>query len=152
MTLLPSRTRTDTIDGPGPDATTSTAGRATFDEGAARRRFDERTAAARTTTETPTITRDDSEVISTPGRRARSSALATMSLMLSLAGALLGIAGIAATSRRHVAGKGDALLGLALGLVAVVVGILALTGNLPWLTSTTNEIMKFRNWLDARVP
>lgn len=106
------------------------------------------------------------------GPRPRASLLATMALILGLGGALavltgvlvgLGVAlgllatfasigGIAATSRRHVAGKSDAMLGLLLGLGAIVVGTLALTDNLPWLDPATNQVTRLHDWLDARVP
>ena len=106
------------------------------------------------------------------GPRPRASVFATLSLMLGLAAALtvmtgvlagpgvgLGllatfaaIGGIAATSRRHVAGKGDAMIGMMLGLGAIVVGILAMTGNLPWLDTANDQVMRVRDWLDAQAP
>jgi hypothetical protein len=104
------------------------------------------------------------------GPRPRASLLATLSLILGvvaalvvltglLAGygiglgvlaALLAVGGIAATRRRHVAGKSDALIGLVLGLGAVVVGIMALTGALPWLGTDTDSVSQLRDWLDRQ--
>jgi hypothetical protein len=63
---------------------------------------------------------------------------------------LLAIGGISATGRRHVAGKTDALIGLVLGLGAVVLGILALTGSLSWLTTDTDTVARVREWLDSQ--
>jgi hypothetical protein len=103
------------------------------------------------------------------GPRPRASLLATLSLiagvaaaLLVLSGALAGygvalgvltlilaVAGISATRRRHVAGKADAIIGLVLGLGAVVVGVLALTGSLSWLTLDTTPVTNARRWLDA---
>jgi hypothetical protein len=145
-------------------------GKAQVDERlAAQRRLEARSAAA-----TATLPRDDSEVLTTTpeGPRPRASFFATLSLMLGLAAALtvmtgvlagpgvgLGllatfaaIGGIAATSSRHVAGKGDALIGMALGLGAIVVGVLAITGNLPWLDTTNDQVMQVRDWLNAQAP
>jgi hypothetical protein len=104
------------------------------------------------------------------GPRPRASLLATASLVVGVAAAMfvlsgvlagygialgvlalvLAIAGVSATGRRHVAGKTDALIGLALGLGAVVLGILVLTGSLSWLTMDTQPVNGFRQWLDAQ--
>lgn len=104
--------------------------------------------------------------------RTRASAVATMALVIGvvaagavatgvLAGpgvalgilaAFLGLGGMAATSRPYVAGKGDALLGMFFGLAAVVVGVLALTGTLSWLSDETNTVTQLGEWLSARVP
>ena len=103
------------------------------------------------------------------GRRPRASGLAMFGLILGVAGALFvlsgtlagyGIAlgalavlcslgGMSATSRFHVAGRTDAMLGLLLGLGAVVVGILAVTGTLSWLSPDTDRVGWLRNWLDT---
>jgi len=115
------------------------------------------------------FTRDDSEVVAPIGPRPRASMFATLALVVGvlamvavatgeLAGpgiglgvlaALLSFVGISATGRRHVAGRADAILGLLLGLVAIVVGVLCLTGKLPWLTPTTNLLSNLHDWLQA---
>jgi hypothetical protein len=102
-------------------------------------------------------------------RRPRASGLAMFGLILGVAGALFvlsgtlagyGIAlgalavlcslgGMSATSRFHVAGRTDAMLGLLLGLGAVVIGILAVTGTLSWLSPDTDRVGWLRNWLDT---
>jgi hypothetical protein len=104
------------------------------------------------------------------GPRPRTSLFATLSLITGLVAALfvltgtlagyglaLGVlalvfalVGIAATGRRHVAGKSDALIGLALGLGAVVLGILVLTGSLAWLTMDGQSVPSLREWLDSQ--
>lgn len=104
------------------------------------------------------------------GPRPRASLLATLSLitgvvaaLLVVSGALAGygiglgavalilaIAGISATGRRHVAGRTDALIGLILGLGAVVLGILVLTGSLSWLGTGSDTVTRVREWLDAQ--
>jgi hypothetical protein len=107
-----------------------------------------------------------------PTPRPRASLMATMALMLGLAAALTvltgvlagpgvgigllaafaAIGGFAATGRRHVSGRRDALLGMLLGLAAIVVGVLALTGSIPWLDPGTDQVMRIRDWLDAQAP
>jgi len=158
------------------------SGRAQVDERlASQRRLEERTAAAQaaaagSTTTMPVVREPMPEsTVVTPevvGPRPRSSVLATLSLIfgvgaavsvlsgvlagpgiaLGIIAAFLGIGGIAATSRRHVAGKMDALLGVVLGLAAIVVGALALTGALSWLDGNTNEIMRAHDWLATQLP
>ena len=78
--------------------------------------------------------------------------LAGPAVALGLLAAFVGVGGISATSRRHVAGKGDALLGIALGLGTVVVGTLALTGTLPWLNGEVNYVTSARDWLESQLP
>jgi hypothetical protein len=102
------------------------------------------------------------------GPRPRASLMATLALISGVAGALFvltgvlagyGIAlgalavvfavgGFSATSRRHVAGKSDAMIGLLLGIGAVVVGILVLTDSLSWLTTASDKVGDLRTWLD----
>ena len=126
----------------------------------------ERTAAATRTTTVPAV-----KPVPT-GPRARASVIATMSLMFGLTAVLsvltgvlagagvaigmiaafAGVGGIATTSRRHVTGKGNALLGLALGLAAVVIGTLAVTHSLSWLNVTTNEVARVHEWLGLHLP
>lgn len=77
-------------------------------------------------------------------------ALAGYGIAVGAVGALLGVAGISATSRRHVAGKTDALIGLLLGLAAVVIGILAMTGQFTWPSTDGDTVVRFREWLDTQ--
>jgi hypothetical protein len=106
----------------------------------------------------------------TPAPRARASLVATLGLVLSVAGALLvlsgpllgygvgvsavalvlSLAGVFATRKRHVAGKSGALIGVVLSLAAVVVGVLALLGQLWWLGTDTQTVTELRTWLDTQ--
>jgi hypothetical protein len=106
------------------------------------------------------------------GPRPRASMLATLSLIFGVAAALalltgiltgpavavgaiaalVGFGGLSATTRRHVAGKSDALFGIALGLATVVVGALALTGTLALFDGDINYVTEARDWLQAQVP
>jgi len=120
----------------------------------------------RPTTEQPSV---DTRAFEPVDRRPRASVMATLSLMFGLVSALavlsgmlvapgvalgvvaavLAFGGLSATGRRHVAGRGDAVLGLLLGLGAVVVGVLSLTGVLSWLTPGTNQVSALYEWLRA---
>ncbi|MEV4518866.1 thrombospondin [Micromonospora tulbaghiae] len=103
-------------------------------------------------------------------RRPRASLLATLGLIVSVvgalfvlsgtlagygigvgaAGAVLAVLGLIATRRRHVAGKTDALIGIAVGLAAVVLGIVAMTGQFDWPTTDGDWVGRFREWLDSQ--
>ncbi|MCZ7427525.1 DUF4190 domain-containing protein [Micromonospora sp. WMMA1949] len=103
-------------------------------------------------------------------KRPRASLLATLGLIVSVvgalfvlsgtlagygigvgaAGAVLAVLGLIATRRRHVAGKTDALIGIAVGLAAVVLGIVAMTGQFDWPTTDGEWVGRFREWLDSQ--
>lgn len=165
MTTLSDRTGNVATRDPDAESDAAVVGRAQVDERLAARRRREAQAAP-----TTVLPKTDSTVA--VGPRPRASMFATLSLIFGVAAvltvltgmlagpglglgvlaALLGIGGVSATSRRHVAGKGDALLGIMLGLGAVVVASLALTGVLPWLTGDTNLVTRARDWLEAQLP
>ncbi|WP_460915020.1 DUF4190 domain-containing protein [Plantactinospora veratri] len=104
------------------------------------------------------------------GPRPRASMLATLSLVFGVAAAafvlsgalagygivlgtlalLLGVSGVSATARRHVAGRTDALIGIVLGVGAVVVAVLAMTGQFDWPTTDGDTVVRFREWLDSQ--
>ncbi|MBE1487214.1 DUF308 domain-containing protein [Plantactinospora soyae] len=115
-------------------------------------------------------TEERPEVVVPAGPRPRASMLATLSLIFGVAAAgfvltgalagygialgtialLLGVSGVSATARRHVAGKSDALIGICLGIGAVVVGVLAMTGQFDWPTTDGDTVVRFREWLDSQ--
>lgn len=104
------------------------------------------------------------------GPRPRASLLATLSLFTGVVGALFvlsgalapygiaigvaslafGLGGISATARRHIAGRTEALIGIALALGTMLVGSLALTGSLSWLTTEMDTVSQLRQWLDSQ--
>ncbi|MEV4814043.1 thrombospondin [Micromonospora avicenniae] len=104
------------------------------------------------------------------GPKPRASLLATLGLVVAVAGALfvltgtlagyglglgaigavLSVLGLIATRRRHVAGKTDALFGIALGLAAVVAGVVAMTGLFDWPSTDGDWVQRFREWLDSQ--
>jgi hypothetical protein len=117
----------------------------------------------------PTITSGDSEVIAPYGPRPRASGFATLSVVVGLLAmvgvatgdlvspgiglgviaALLAFGGVAATGRRHVAGKADALLGMLFALAAIVFGVMSLTGAVGWLSPHTSLLVDLHHWLQA---
>jgi hypothetical protein len=104
------------------------------------------------------------------GPRPRTSVMATLSLIFAVAGAFLVLSGalagygiavaavgvllsmfaFAATRKRHVAGKLDAMLGLLIGGAAVVVGVLAFTGTFGWPNTDGDWVERLRGWLDSQ--
>ncbi|MEU3454477.1 DUF4190 domain-containing protein [Micromonospora sp. NPDC006766] len=104
------------------------------------------------------------------GPKPRASLLATVGLIVSVVGALfvltgtlagygiglgavgavLAVLGLIATRRRHVAGKTDALIGIVVGLAAVVLGVVAMTGQFDWPTTGGEWVGRFREWLDSQ--
>ncbi|MGC4767848.1 thrombospondin [Micromonospora sp. DT44] len=133
----------------------------------------------RTTTRRPDVTdrpvdttpaRDAEPEPVTRGPKPRASLLATLGLIVSVVGAMfvlsgtlagygiglgafgavLSVLGLMATRRRHVAGKTDALFGILIGLAAVVVGVLAMTGQFAWPTTDGDWVQRLREWLDSQ--
>jgi hypothetical protein len=100
-------------------------------------------------------------------RRPRTSMMATLGLVVSVAavlavasgslvrlgialgavGLLFGLIGLATTRRRHVSGSTEAIIALLLSLGAVVVGILAVSDQLSWLSPDTDNVARLRDWL-----
>ena len=108
---------------------------------------------------TPTRSTEDAPIVSpvspsvsdTPAvsthRKARASALATVSL-------LLGVPALLAVASGTLAAAGAALGLIAMlfavgGLAAAVIGVLAVTGNLPWFDTATDQFSRLTDWLDA---
>jgi hypothetical protein len=103
-------------------------------------------------------------------RRPRASGLATVGLIVSIAGIalvlsgplagwgigvaglglLLSVAGLSATRKQHIAGKSDAMIGILVAIGAIVLGVLALNGQLSWLGTDTQPATNLREWLDAQ--
>ena len=143
-------------------------GRAQVDERFAARQRQAAPREGRTTMATLNAS-DETVVMTSAGPRPRASMLATLSLVFGVAAALtvltglltgpgvalgllaaiFGIGGMSATGRRNVAGKSDALLGLALALGAIVVGTLTLTDTMPGLTPDSNQVAELRTWLES---
>jgi hypothetical protein len=152
------------------DTTVERSSEATDATGARVEEPDRRMLRARqpTRTDEPVVTEPAQEA---PPRWARTSTFATLGLIIGLAalfatltgllaavGVALGVlggaiaaGGLVGASRRGVTGHGVALFGLACSLVAVVLGVLAISGNLSWLDSKTDEVARARDWLNAHI-
>ncbi|WP_433229159.1 thrombospondin [Micromonospora sp. CA-248260] len=76
--------------------------------------------------------------------------LAGYGIALGALGAVFSVLGLIATRRRHVAGTTDALVGVLVGLAAVVLGVLAFTGQFDWPTTDGDWVARFREWLDSQ--
>ncbi|MEV4772274.1 thrombospondin [Micromonospora humida] len=76
--------------------------------------------------------------------------LAGYGIALGALGAVCSVLGLIATRRRHVAGTTDALVGILVGLTAVVLGVLAFTGRFDWPTTDGDWVARFREWLDSQ--
>jgi hypothetical protein len=122
---------------------------ATEDENADGRldQHDERMAAKRSATATKAA-----PAKLAPARPAPAADADAPGVAVGVLAALAGLVGVAATSRRHVAGKTDACLGIALGVGAIVIGVLVLTGNLSWLNGHVDQVMRVHGWLSAHLP
>ena len=78
--------------------------------------------------------------------------LAGPGVAIGVVAAFVGLSGMAASSASHVTGRGNAMLGMLLGLAAIVAGVLAMTGTLPWLASDAEPLARVGAWLEAHVP
>ncbi|MFF5201946.1 thrombospondin [Micromonospora parva] len=151
-----------------PTVTPSTARTAERDSVTRRPDTTDRVTTDRPVDPTPGVTTP--EPPATRGPKPRASLLATLGLIVSVAGAMfvltgtlagygiglgafgavLAVLGLMATRRRHVAGTTDALFGVLIGLAAVVIGVLAMTGQFDWPTTDGDWVQRFREWLDSQ--
>ncbi|MEU1239769.1 thrombospondin [Micromonospora parva] len=151
-----------------PTVTPSTARTAERDSVTRRSDTTDRATTDRPVDPTPGVTTPEPPV--TRGPKPRASLLATLGLIVSVAGAMfvltgtlagygiglgafgavLAVLGLMATRRRHVAGTTDALFGVLIGLAAVVIGVLAMTGQFDWPTTDGDWVQRFREWLDSQ--
>jgi hypothetical protein len=74
--------------------------------------------------------------------------LAPLGFAGGIVAALLGIFAVPSVSRRHVSGHGLMMFGVLLGVVAVVLSLLAINGELSWLNSNTDEVATVHTWLN----
>jgi hypothetical protein len=77
--------------------------------------------------------------------------LAPVGIAVGVIGGAISAGGLVGASRRGVTGHSVALLGLLFSIAAIVLGILAVGGYLPWLDSRTDEVAKARDWLNAHL-
>ncbi|MEV1156894.1 thrombospondin [Micromonospora chokoriensis] len=160
----------ETTPQPGTDATATPAAERDADLDSTTRRTDTTDRVTTDRPADPTASPTAPEAPVTRGPKPRASLLATLGLIVSVAGALfvltgtlagygiglgafgavLAVLGLMATRRRHVAGTTDALFGVLIGLAAVVIGVLAMTGQFDWPTTDGDWVQRFREWLDSQ--
>jgi len=78
--------------------------------------------------------------------------LAPLGVAVGVIGALISLTGLIRASRRGVTGHGAAFVGLVASLGAVVLGVLAIQGQLSWLSSDTDQVARLHNWLNETFP
>jgi hypothetical protein len=78
--------------------------------------------------------------------------LAPLGVAVGIVGALVSLLGLLRAGKRGVTGHGAAFIGLVTSMAAIVLGVLAMQGELSWLNSNTNEVSQLRNWLNDTFP
>ena len=78
--------------------------------------------------------------------------LAAEGIAVGVVGVLISLVGWRSVRRPHVTGHSLVLIGLLTAMAAIVIGVLAITGDFAWPSSDTNEIERLHAWLDARWP
>ena len=82
----------------------------------------------------------------------------TVTGLLAPVGAAIGVVATLAsliglrTTSRHLAGHGLAIVGVFVGLAAIVIGAFAVTRHYAWPNSTVDEIARWHSWLVTRWP
>ena len=78
--------------------------------------------------------------------------LAQVGLLVGVLGFLLASAGFAGARRAGVTGHSLAMLGMLASAAAVVLGVLAITDSLSWLSTGKDNVPLVRDWVDAHLP
>ena len=78
--------------------------------------------------------------------------LAPEGIALGVVSMLICLIGWRSVRRPHVTGHSLVLIGLLSAMAAIVIGVLAITGDFGWPSSDTNEIDRLHTWLDAHWP
>lgn len=78
--------------------------------------------------------------------------LAAAGFTVGVLGVLFSIGGMIAASRPQLTGHSLAILGILVGLAAIVLSALAMTGRYAWPNSDTDEVARLHQWLVDRWP
>ncbi len=78
--------------------------------------------------------------------------MAAEAIVLGVIGGAIAAGGLVGASRRGVTGHSLALLGLVASLGAILLGVLAIGGELSWLDSKTDEVSRLHSWLLNQLP
>lgn len=79
---------------------------------------------------------------------ALSGRLAPVGIVVGVLGVLFSIAGMSATRRRGVTGRGVALVALLASAVGLIFAIAAINGGVSWLNGDADQIAQARDWLN----
>ncbi|HEY2793902.1 MAG TPA: hypothetical protein VGJ28_16170 [Micromonosporaceae bacterium] len=74
--------------------------------------------------------------------------LAPLGFAAGILAVLLGFAALVGVRRNNVTGHGLMVFGIVFGLIAVVLSMLAMGGQLSWLSNKTDEIATVHTWLN----
>jgi hypothetical protein len=77
--------------------------------------------------------------------------LAPLGVLFGTVAVLFSLVGIAMLRHNHVNGYSITVFGLLLGLAAVVLGVMAVRGELSWLSSDTDQVARVHAWLGEHV-
>jgi hypothetical protein len=78
--------------------------------------------------------------------------MAAEAIVLGVIGGAIAAGGLVGASRRGVTGHSLALIGLVASLGAILLGVLAIGGDLSWLDSKTDEVGRLHSWLLNQLP
>lgn len=78
--------------------------------------------------------------------------LAPVGVAVGVLGVLVSLAGLVRAGRPGVTGHAAAVAGLLVSLAAIVIGVLAIRGDLSWLDSDTDEVARLHTWLNDTFP
>jgi hypothetical protein len=78
--------------------------------------------------------------------------MADEAIVLGVIGGAIAAGGLVGASRRGVTGHSLALIGLVASLGAILLGVLAIGGDLSWLNSKTDEVGRLHSWLLNELP
>jgi len=78
--------------------------------------------------------------------------LAPVGFAMGIVGIVISLVGFRAAAPAHIAGRGLATCGALLGIAAVVVATLAMTGLFTWPNSAVDQTARWHTWLVTRLP
>ena len=78
--------------------------------------------------------------------------LAAEGIAVGLVSMMICLVGSRFVRRPHVTGHSLVLIGLLTAMTAIVIGVLAVTGDFAWPNHHTDEIVRLHTWLNARWP
>jgi hypothetical protein len=78
--------------------------------------------------------------------------LAPEGVALGVLSMIICLVGWRSVRRTHVTGHSLVLIGLLAALAAIVIGVLAITGDIAWFTTDSDQVGRLHAWLDQHWP